>query len=98
FYIARKLIESEWVDRRMKTAPVAVTAFPCRNPRMYRWSWQDVEENYDLTKPLTQKQPLAFVCNQIVHSFVFTPAFRRKHLAGLYFCSYKRRDHVYRAD
>ncbi len=98
FYSTRKLIESGWVDRRLKHEAVRATAFPCRNRRMYHGSYQHVDERYDLTRPSARTPPLEFVCNQIVHSFIFTPAFQNKRLAALYFCSYEKRDHVFRVE
>ena len=98
FYSTRKLVESEWVDRNLKREPVEAIAFPCRNRRMYRASHHDVEEKYDLAQPSRRRPPLEFVCNQIIHSFIFTPAFQQKRLVALYFCSYERRELVFRVD
>jgi hypothetical protein len=98
FYSTRKLIESEWVDRQLKDEHVEAIAFPCRNLRMYHGSYHHVEERYDLTRPSRRTPPLKFVCNQIIHSFIFTPAFLTNRLTALYFTSYEKRDHVFRVD
>jgi hypothetical protein len=65
---------------------------------MYHGSYQHVEEHYDLNKPSSRTPPLEFVCNQIIHSFIFTPAFKKKTLVALYFCSYEKRDLVFRVE
>ncbi len=96
FYSTRKLIESEWVDRRLRKEPVQTTAFPCRKLRMYRGTYYHVDEAYDLSRPSLRTPPLEFVCNQVVHSFIFTPAFARKRLTALYCCSYEKCAHVFR--
>jgi hypothetical protein len=99
FYSVRKLIESNWVHHRLKKEKVSLTAYPLLKNTLLHWMfWPEIDEHFDLGSPLKRKQPLEFVYNQIIHSFVFTPAFRARRLSGVYFCSYDRRDHVYHAD
>lgn len=98
FYSTRKLIEAHWADPKLKSEQVHLTTYPSLNKEMdWRW-WPEVDEYFDLSHPSPRKQPLEFVCNQIIHSFVFTPAFRARQLSGIYFCSYERRDPVNRVE
>jgi hypothetical protein len=98
FYSVRKLIESQWVDLQMKHESVVAIAFPCRKIHVYRGSHQDVAEVYNLKAPSPRRLPLEFICNQIVHSFVFTPAFCQHRLVALYFCSFEKRSNVLRVE
>ena len=49
-----------------------------------------IEELYSLEKSKQEDRELRFVCNQIIHSYIFTPIeSEKKHLVGFYFVSDK---------
>ncbi|MEK6263081.1 MAG: hypothetical protein AABP62_31255 [Planctomycetota bacterium] len=99
FYAVRKLIEGGWVDHRLRDTLVPVTSFPALpRPVMHRFAYPTVDQHFDLSRPQQQQLTLKKVCDQIIHSFVFTPAFAANRLVAIYFSSYKCRNKVHRAE
>ncbi len=53
----------------------------------------DLDEIYEMDAPRATKKPLEFVCNQIVHSYIFTPGFNEEgSLKVLFFASDHQKD------
>lgn len=65
------------------------------SPRIGRpdyFNWHRIEEHYDLTIQQKEMRDLVFLCNQFVHSFIFSMVLDEKDaLAGVYVASDKTR-------
>lgn len=93
FYAVRKLHEARKLPRALKKVRLPVTEYRCMK-RPLRLFWPHVEEHYDLSHGRDRKQPIAFMCNQIIHSFVFVPVLdeNTRGLSGVYVSSEDRKD------
>jgi len=76
FYIIRKLIEAK---TKLTNALVATKykgiKYPNNGKKVTRWNNHRLDECYDFDKPTTSKYDLIFLCNQFVHSYIFSPCF-----------------------
>jgi hypothetical protein len=89
-YIIRKLIESGKVDRavtglnyRIKQYPIKPGAVPSTSPKTFA-------STYDIYRGRDQALSVEKLCNQFVHSYIFSPLIiSRSHgvVFGLYFAS-----------
>jgi hypothetical protein len=93
FYAIRKLKEAWKLARGVDNWKVPVTEYPCIKKPL-RLFWPHVEELYDLKAGRDRKQPIAFICNQIIHSFVFVPVIDEKTrgFAGVFVSSGERKE------
>jgi hypothetical protein len=73
FYSVRKLAEAWKLPRELRQRKISVTEFPCIHAVRSPLFWPDVEESYDLSRGRVREQPLDFLWNQFIHSFVFVP-------------------------
>lgn len=94
FYAIRKLNESRELPDDTCGRKVPVLVFPCVRRVRSPLFWPNVEEVYDLRVGQPRKQPLDFVWNQFIHSFVFAPCFdpATSRLYGILVSSYDRRN------
>ncbi|MBA3987207.1 MAG: hypothetical protein H0X63_11695 [Flavobacteriales bacterium] len=76
FYIIRKLIEAK---TKLTNALVATKFKGIKYPNNgKKVTWRNnhrFHECYDFEKPLTSKYDIIFLCNQFVHSYIFSPCF-----------------------
>jgi len=89
FYAIRKLMDSfQPMLPKESRSLVDLTSFPSKGKRFTELFWPTVEEHFDLATPKIIHLETRIVCNQVIHSYVFSPWFNRSHhLAGLFFCS-----------
>jgi hypothetical protein len=100
FYAIRKLNESHRLREQFDGIAVPLVSFPSLGRRIGYFVWPTVENHFDLAKPRPTSKAVKFVCDQIIHSWVFSPWFdRTNRLAGVFFSSDKKKGtEVYRMD
>ena len=100
FYGIRKLRDSRKVSDRLRYRSVPLEEFGSTGKAVDLRSRTEIDEVYEMGAPRTTTKPLDFVCNQIIHSYVFTPGFDEEgFLADLYFASDRQKDlGVFRID
>lgn len=97
FYAIRKLIESKRLSDTILSIQIPVIQYPSTGKLATFLNSHKLDLLYDFGKAEATAVALPFLCNQIVHSFVFAPLMNEdKTLAGLLFCSdHKRNANVY---
>jgi len=93
FYAIRRLLEAFQPMLPIERADLyQLTVFPSSNKRFSQLIWPNVHEHFDLAKPKTDRQPLSFICNQVIHSYVFAPwSDANGRLAGIFFSSDRKK-------
>ena len=92
FYSIRKLIEAEKLTNATCESKWKLFRHK-KTSRVDRLNWHKIEEKYDLEKKEEAVRDLQWICNQIIHSFVFTPNFDEKgKLSGFYVSTDRERN------
>lgn len=75
FYAIRKLVEGRKISDRLRDQEVSVEEFKPRPGRVATINnAHRVGENFDLERKSKSTIPLKFLCNEVIHSYVFCPA------------------------
>jgi len=94
FYSIRKLIEASKLSNSTFEQEIRVTTYPCTGKTVTRMNTHKVDQLYDFASPTTTVRDVLFLCHQIVHSFVFMPAFTENgELDSILFTSDRHRHH-----
>jgi hypothetical protein len=98
FYAIRKLLEAQKLSQSVATAKLTVSSYPARGKGVTRINSLRIDEHFDFDQEQTGNLTLDFVCNQIIHSYIFAPFLREdKTLGGVLFSSdFKRNKSLYR--
>ncbi len=92
FFTVRRLIECNKLSDNTLDQSIPLEVFKPTGARITLMSRWDVAELYDLTKPRPDRRSLAFVCNQIIHSYVFQIWLERSgRSSSIFFSSDRRR-------
>ncbi len=98
FYIIRKLVEAKKLTTEAENLPVKLNVYPTLGRAVTRNNWRKIDELYNFSKQTTVRKGLQFICNQIIHSYVFFISIDDETggLAGVLFCSdHERNRHLY---
>lgn len=77
FYAIRKLLETFKVSLSTKELRLDVQAFKANTERKADYfNKTNIDELFDLDHPCQEQRDIGFLCNQIVHSFIFLIATR----------------------
>jgi hypothetical protein len=72
FYSIRKLIEAQKLSDSILSTGVPVTIYPKKmRAKVHYYNRYDIDRCFNLNRGESQTKSLAFVCNQVVHSYVF---------------------------
>lgn len=95
FFALRKLIESKKIDDATANQSVKVISYPSTGKLVTRMNWHHWWDLYDLSKPKRGTVRLPFLCNQFVHSYVYSPEFSESRaFVGLLVSSDKERNSI----
>lgn len=84
FYFIRKLLEAKKLTIDVSEKQLPVIIFPSLGKPVTLLSWHHLDRLYDFDHPNEKKRSIQWLCNQVVHSYVFTPTFAEPSgLAGL---------------
>ena len=93
FYIVRKLKEAQKLTVSLVEQQVNIQAFPSNGINVTCMNWHRLNELYDFTLPNGQMRYLGFICDQIIHSYVFMVEFDdNSTIKGILFCSDQKRN------
>ncbi len=92
FYAIRKLIEARKISDDVATRAVVLSSHPTRGKPITRLNWHRLAELYDLEKGRKESRHLPFVCDQIIHSYVFMPSVSPRGLEGILFASDRQKN------
>ncbi len=100
FYIIRKLLEAKKLTNAIVSKKIIGTKFPNNGTNVTLGNNHRFFELYDFEKPKQDKFDLIFLCNQLVHSYIFSPNFEcdsetgkgEKTLSSILFCSDENRN------
>jgi len=99
FYSIRKLIEAKKVASKTEKLQIALTRYPWKGKLVTLHNWHRLDELYEFDQPVDEQRELTWICNQIIHSYVFSIAFSDKDkdkLDGIMFSSdYERNRNLY---
>ena len=79
FYAIRKLIEADKLTTAYLSLKWKITKYP-NTELVDIMNWHKINRKYDLSKETHETRDLEWICNQIIHSFVFIPIFRESGL------------------
>ena len=94
FFAVRRLIESFKLSTTTANLAIPVTQYPFRTKSFLTMhNRADIARHYDFDRPTKAALTLRALCNQVIHSYVFTLAIdQASHLVGLFVNSeYRRR-------
>jgi hypothetical protein len=92
FYSIRKLTESAKLTHKVSRMSVAVRSYPATGRIVHLMNLHRIDKLYDLNKPRRRTVSLPFLCNQIIHSYVFSLLFHEGgNLAGVLVTSDRER-------
>jgi hypothetical protein len=92
-YCVRKLIDAGKTTDAVARLALPVLVYKARGKTVHLMNWHRVDELYDLERPEASTQPLRFVCNQIIHSYVYMHGIGRTGgLEFVLFCSDRERN------
>ena len=93
FYIIRKLAEAKKLSDALVNLPLAACSFPALGKPGHLFNWDNLDELYDFSTETQESLTLNFVCNQIIHSYVFVPSISEdRNLTGIFFSSDRKRN------
>ena len=88
FYSIRKLLEAKKLTIDVIKTKLSVISFPSLGEAVTLLNWHHFDRLYDFNRPNEQKRSLQWLCNIIVHSYIFSPVFgEQSRFEGLFFNS-----------
>lgn len=92
FYAIRKLMDTAKISDSTKSHDVSLKCLPNLKPVDYM-NWHKIGELYDLSGKNCETKNLRFLCNLIVHSYIFMPELNDEgNLVSFYVTSDKDRN------
>lgn len=91
FYSIRKLLDAKKVSTATESIMFKVTWYP-NIEHVDHLNWHKIGELYDLNKSNTETRDLRFLCNQFIHSYVFSPVIHNGSIEGFYVSSDVKRN------
>ena len=91
-YIVRKLMDAKKLTKRVGDIRVRVSVAKCI-ANVTRLNWHKIDELYDFAQSTSKDVSLRFLCNQLIHSYVFVISLNETGgLSSLYFASDEQRN------
>lgn len=93
-YAVRKLIEAFKVSDEVEALSIECIEHPPMDRAPDFMNRDRIDELYDLSESESCRISLREFCNQVIHSFIFTPCFRENtaNLAGLFVASDRQKE------
>ena len=86
FYSIRKLIEALKVSDNIRDAKTVLAWHPNLN-HVHHMNWEHIDLLYDLNTINKEERDVLFLCNQFIHSFVFSIYEQEGRIGGFYVTS-----------
>lgn len=100
FYAIRKLLEAKKLTQRVGKRSISVESYSSTGKGV-TWLNRDtlgfeIEKYFDVTKRTHEKVSIGYLCNQIIHSYIFIPEFYGDRLMRILISSdYMRNQKLY---
>lgn len=92
-YCVRKLIEARKLTDRVRERTISLGSHPAQGKPVHLMNWHNIDKLYDLEQSQERLVNLPFLCNQLIHSYVFVCGFNaRGGLTSVFFCSDRQRN------
>ncbi len=93
FYSIRKLFEARKLSINVTDSPVNLTSYKAIS-EVTRLNKHKIDEKFDLSNGSDEKQKLIFLCNQLIHSYIFEIGVEEETngLSSIFFCSDRERN------
>ncbi len=100
FYSIRKLMDAWKLSDSALEMTVNVSVYQNKGKNVTYLNWDRIEELYDFSSMKIEQRKLRFICNQVIHSYVFTlDISKRGSFEGILFCSdYEKDKNLYGLD
>ena len=97
FYMVRKLLDASKLSDEVRDKVVPLLEHPATGKPVTYMNWHRLDELYDFSTSASVQRPLRFICNQMVHSYVFAAVVGEEGgLEGLLFVSdYQRQRRLF---
>jgi len=82
FYAIRKLVEAKKLSVTIETMQIDVTTYSSTEKGVTRLNSHRLDEHYDFTSPSQGQVPILLMCNQVIHSYIFTGYFNDDYTLG----------------
>ncbi len=93
FYAIRKLLDSNKLSDTTRILQTNLYSYKSLGKPVTLMNWHDVDELYNLSNRNCEKLKLRYLCNQIIHSYVFVPSHNDYGGMGSFlFCSDRMRN------
>ena len=93
FYSIRKLIEANKISTDLIETIITAKSYPSLGKVVTSMNWHRIDELYDFSTSNIEKLLLTFICNQLIHSYVFMTSFNENNqLTGILFSSDRYRN------
>jgi len=93
FYIIRKLREAKKLSDTVSGQRLNIKAYPAKGITVTYLNWHKLDELYDFSSANGQTRYLGYLCDQIIHSYVFLADIdEARKLNGILFCSDQKRN------
>ena len=71
-FMIRKLFESKKIDNIMEKENIKITSYPSNGCKINLLRRHSPEDFFKINTPITNQKSIKEICNQIIHSYVFT--------------------------
>jgi hypothetical protein len=85
-YMVRKL-EDAFQPVRSKTLSLPIMTFGNTEGDYHTWHWPKIRKHFNLNRPQKQSVSVRQLCNEVIHSRVFTPCYDATRLRGVFVVS-----------
>jgi hypothetical protein len=88
FYAIRKLLESKTLTQRVVLRSVLVDSYPSKGKGVTFLNFRfEIDKHFDFTKKTNEKVSLSFLCNQVIHSYIYFNEFYGNRLMRILIAS-----------
>jgi hypothetical protein len=92
-YSIRKLMDAKKLSNATEVMSVSVSIYPSEGKDVTIYNWERIDHLYNLEVENLSQRDLRFVCNQIIHSYVFIPDIDEHGIfQAIMFCSDRERN------
>lgn len=96
FYAIRKLLEAKKLTQRVGKHRIPVETYPSTGKGVTMLNWDtlgfEIEKYFDVAQQTREKVSISFLCNQVIHSYIFIPEFYGNRLIRILISSDRMRN------
>lgn len=88
FYAIRKLLEAKKLTHRIVHLSVPVDSYPSKGKGVTLINFRfDIDKHFDFDRKTNEKLSLGFLCNQVIHSYIYFNIFYGNRLMRIWIAS-----------